>query len=144
MKPSRLSISTRSAGPRWLILGDGQLELPLVYLDDVVDAIEQSVAKKLTGGEIIQLIDPEVLTQSDVLEVAGRGKKQLKVPRPVVFALGKLSELPLGAIGKQSPIGVYRLQSALARLHYKSDRAASLLGWKPRVGVREGMRRELA
>jgi 2-alkyl-3-oxoalkanoate reductase len=134
----------RSAGPRWLILGDGQLELPLVYLDDVVDAIEQSIAKKLTGGEIIQLIDPEVLTQSDVLEVAGRGKKQLKVPRPVVFALGKLSELPLGALGKQSPIGVYRLQSALARLHYKSDRAASLLGWKPRIGVREGMRRELA
>lgn len=134
----------RSAGPRWLILGDGQLELPLVYLDDVVDAIEASIAKKLTGGEIIQLIDPEVLTQAEVLDVAGRGKKSLKVPRPVVFALGKLSELPLGAIGKQSPIGVYRLQSALARLHYKSDRAASLLGWKPRVGVREGMRRELA
>ncbi len=134
----------RSAGGRWLVLGDGQLELPLVYIDDVVDAIEAAVARKLTGGEVIQIIDPETLTQGDVLEAAGRGKKVLKVPRPVVFALGKLSELPLGAIGKQSPIGVYRLKSALARLHYSSSRAQSLLGWKPRVGVREGIRRELA
>lgn len=132
----------RSAGGRWLVLGDGQLELPLVYIDDVVDAIEAAVAKKLTGGQIIQIIDPEALTQADVLEVAGRGKKVLRVPRPVVFALGKLSELPLGALGKQSPIGVYRLQSALARLHYSSSRAQALLGWRPRVGVREGIRRE--
>jgi nucleoside-diphosphate-sugar epimerase len=58
-----------------------------------------------------------------------------------VFALGKLSEVPLGALGKQSPIGAYRLRSALARLHYDSHRAQTLLGWKPRVGVREGIRR---
>ncbi len=134
----------RSAGSRWLVLGDGQLELPLIYLDDVIDAIEACVAKKLVGGQIIQLIDPEVLSQTDVLEIAGRGKKVLKVPRPIVFALGRLSEVPLGAIGKPSPIGVYRLQSALARLHYSSDRAKNLLGWKPRVGVREGIKRELA
>jgi 2-alkyl-3-oxoalkanoate reductase len=132
----------RNAGGRWLVLGDGQLELPLVYLDDVIDAIEACIAKRLVGGEIIQLIDPESLSQADVLEGAGRGKKVLRVPRPVVFALGRLSEVPLGAIGRPSPIGVYRLQSALARLHYDSDRAHRLLGWRPRVGVREGMRRE--
>src|SRR5205814_708510 len=84
---------------------------------------------------------PEHLTQKDVLELAGAGKPILKVPRPIVFALGRLSEIPLGALGKPSPIGVYRLKSALARLHYESDRAAKLLGWKPRVGVREGIRR---
>ena len=65
----------------------------------------------------------------------------MKVPRPVVFALGKLSELPLGALGKPSPIALYRLKSALADLHYESDRAQQLLGWQPRVGVREGIRR---
>ena len=29
----------RNAGGRWLVLGDGKLQLPLVYIDDVVDAI---------------------------------------------------------------------------------------------------------
>ncbi|HUS33516.1 MAG TPA: NAD-dependent epimerase/dehydratase family protein [Kofleriaceae bacterium] len=131
----------RNAGGRWLILGDGNLELPLVYIDDVVDSITASIEKKLTKGEVIQIIDPETLTQKDVLDLAGSGKPMLRVPRPVVFALGKLSEIPLGMIGKPSPIGVYRLKSALAKLHYESDRAEKLLGWKPRVGVREGIRR---
>jgi predicted dehydrogenase/nucleoside-diphosphate-sugar epimerase len=131
----------RSAGGRWLVLGDGKLELPLVYIDDVVDAIVAAIDRVLVGGELIQLIDPTHLTQEDVLREAGGARPVVRVPRPVVFALGKLSELPLGALGRQSPIAVYRLKSALARLHYESDRAASILGWQPRVGVREGIRR---
>ena len=131
----------RSAGGRWLVLGDGKLELPLVYIDDVVDAIMAAIAKQLTGGEVIQIIDPEHLTQEDVLGLAGGSKAILRVPRPVVFALGKLSEYPLGALGRPSPVAMYRLQSALARLHYDSDRAAQLLGWRPKVGVREGIKR---
>src|SRR5215470_3791677 len=131
----------RNAGSRWLVLGDGKLELPLVYIDDVVDAIMAAVGKKLTRGEVIQIIDPEHLTQEDVLGLAGGNKAVLRVPRPVVFALGKLSEYPLGALGRPSPVAVYRLKSALARLHYDSDRAATMLGWRPRVGVREGIKR---
>jgi len=131
----------RSAGGRWLVLGDGKIELPLVYIDDVVDAIMAAVDRMLVGGEIIQIIDPEHLTQDDVLGLAGGTRRVLRVPRPVVFALGKLSELPLGALGRQSPIAVYRLKSAMSRLHYESDRAQSILGWQPRVGVREGIRR---
>ena len=131
----------RGALGRWIVLGDGTLELPLVYIDDVVDAIMQSVDKKLHGGEVIQIIDPEHLTQADVLRLSGSTKKILRVPRSVVFALGKLSELPLGVLGRQSPIAAYRLESALARLHYESDRARELLGWQPRVGVREGIKR---
>jgi 2-alkyl-3-oxoalkanoate reductase len=131
----------RNAGGRWLVLGDGKLELPLVYIDDVVDAIMDSVKQNLSHGEVIQIIDPEHLTQEDVLGLAGSTKPILRVPRAIVFALGKLSEYPLGALGRQSPVAVYRLKSAMARLHYESDRARSLLGWQPRVGVREGIKR---
>jgi nucleoside-diphosphate-sugar epimerase/glycosyltransferase involved in cell wall biosynthesis len=131
----------RHAGGRWLVLGDGTLELPLVYLDDVVDAIVNAIAKRLVHGEVIQIVDPERLTQKDVLELAGHADKVVKLPRSLVFALGKLSELPLAVVGKQSPISAYRLKSALARLTYESTRAAELLGWHPRVGVREGISR---
>ena len=131
----------RNAAGRWLVLGDGTLELPLVYIDDVVDAIVDAVDRRVSHGEIVQLVDPEHLTQDDVLALAGGDRPIVRLPRAVVFALGKLSELPLGLLGKQSPIGVYRLQSALARLHYASDRARDVLGWTPRIGVREGIRR---
>jgi len=131
----------RPAGNRWLVLGDGTLELPLVYIDDVVDAIIAAVDKQLVGGEIIQIIDPEQLTQTDVLELAGDGRKLLRIPRFVVFALGKLSEYPFGLLKRQSPIAMYRLQSALSRLRYGSGWAEDVLGWKPKVGVREGIKR---
>jgi nucleoside-diphosphate-sugar epimerase len=131
----------RSAGGRWLVLGDGKLELPLVYIDDVVDAIMAAITKRLAHGEVIQIIDPEHLTQEDVLGLAGGTKTILRVPRVFVFALGKLSEYPLGALGRPSPVAVYRLKSALARLHYESDRAVQMLDWRPRVGIREGIKR---
>ncbi len=131
----------RRAGGRWLVLGDGRLELPLVYIDDVVDAIMAAIEKRLTHGEIIQVVDDTKLNQTEVLEMVGKGDLVLRVPRPLVFALGKLSEVPLGMLGRPSPVGLYRLRSALARLHCESDRAEALLGWRPRVGVREGIRR---
>jgi predicted dehydrogenase/nucleoside-diphosphate-sugar epimerase len=134
----------RRAGGRWLVLGDGTLELPLIYIEDVVDAVTASIERKLIHGEVIQLIDGAHLTQTDVLALAGGGAKVLRVPRPVIFALGKLSEFPLGALGRPSPVALYRLQSALSPLHYESDRAHTLLGWTPRVGVREGIRRATA
>jgi nucleoside-diphosphate-sugar epimerase len=130
----------RNARGRWLVLGDGKLELPLVYIDDVVDAIINAIDKRLTHGEVIQIVDPDHLTQADVLALAGE-TKIVRVPRPIVFALGKLSELPFRVLGRQSPIASYRLKSALARLHYESDRARVLLGWQPRVGVRAGIKR---
>jgi predicted dehydrogenase/nucleoside-diphosphate-sugar epimerase len=131
----------RRAGNTWLVLGDGTLELPLVYIDDVVDAILAAVDKKLVHGEIIQIVDVDRLTQSSVLDLVGGAGNIIKVPRPLVFALGKSSELLLGALGKPSPIALYRLRSALARLHYSNGHARHLLGWRPRVGVREGIRR---
>ncbi len=137
------AVARRAAG-RWLVLGDGKLTLPLVYIDDVVDAILAATARRLTGGEIIQLIDRDLLTQQEVLALAGGDAGVVRVPRAMVFALGKLSELPAAALGRTSPVAMYRLQSALARLSFESHRAEELLGWSPRVGVREGIRREQA
>lgn len=134
----------RNVRGMWVVLGDGKLELPLVYIDDVVEAIAAAIEKKLSGGEIIQIVDPEHMTQQDVLELAGDHKRVVRVPRPLLFAVGRVSEIALRVVGKQSPLGVYRLKSALAPLHYESDRARQLLGWQPRVGIREGVRRVTA
>jgi predicted dehydrogenase/nucleoside-diphosphate-sugar epimerase len=134
----------RRAGKRWMILGDGRLPLPLVYMEDVVDAISAAVERDLTAGEVIHLVDHERLTQEEVLELAAADGKPTRVPRGVVFGLGKLSEYPLGALGRESPVGLYRLRSALSRVEFESLHAEELLGWRPRVGVREGARRELS
>jgi predicted dehydrogenase/nucleoside-diphosphate-sugar epimerase len=132
----------RRVGARWLVLGDGRLRLPLVYIDDVVDAIVAALEGPLERGEVIQLVDPHGLTQNEALAVAlPGGAKVLRLPRALVVAAGRLSEPVLAALGRKSPVSAYRLKSALARVGFVSENARELLGWQPRVGVVEGIRR---
>ena len=134
----------RRVGGRWLVLGDGEVRLPLVYLDDVVDGILSAADGSLQKGEVIQLVDADTLTQNEVLAITlGDGAKIMRVPRAFLFGAGGLSEPVLGALGRASPVSRYRLQSALAKRAFSSARAEPLLAWRPRVGVREGIRREL-
>src|SRR5438309_1152900 len=83
----------RRTGDRWLILGDGRVPLPLVYLDDVVDALCMAADSSLRNGEILQIIDRETLTQNEVLVLAAGEDAVTRVPRALVFAAGKLSEI---------------------------------------------------
>jgi nucleoside-diphosphate-sugar epimerase len=107
-----------------------------------VDALVLAARSKLRSGEVIQIVDPQPWTQNQVLaEVNGPDAKVIRVPRAAVFALGRASELALGLVKKKSPVAPYRLASALAQRTFDSHRAEELLGWRPRVGVREGIRR---
>jgi nucleoside-diphosphate-sugar epimerase len=140
--PLMTAAVARRAGGRHLVLGDGEMILPLVYIDDVVDALLLAGKSKLRGGEVIQLVDPEPWTQNQVLaEVAGPSARVVRVPRPVVMGIGRASEVVLGLLKRKSPVAPYRLASALAQRKFESHRAEQLLGWKPRVGVREGIKR---
>ena len=134
----------RRLGGRWLVLGDGELVLPLVHIDDVVDAVMLALQSELMSGEIVQIVDPEPLTQNEVLAMTNAGAAVVRVPRALVFLGGRMSEPVFGALGRQSPVAVYRLRSALAKLRFQNENAVSLLSWKPRVGVRAGILRELA
>jgi predicted dehydrogenase/nucleoside-diphosphate-sugar epimerase len=134
----------RRAGGRYVVLGDGEMPLPLVYIDDVVDALMLAAKSNLRAGEVVQIVDPEPWTQNQVLaEVAGPSARVVRVPRSAVMAMGRASELMLGLLGKKSPVSPYRLSSALALRRFESQRARQLLDWKPRVGVREGIRRTI-
>ena len=135
------AVARRVAG-RYLVLGEGDVNLPLVHMDDVVDAVVQAAESDLHSGEIIQLVDAGV-TQNDVLRELAQGKTVLRIPRRVVFALGGFSEVALGALKRKSPLSRYRLASALALRTFRNDRTG-LIGWQPRTGIAEGMRRETA
>jgi 2-alkyl-3-oxoalkanoate reductase len=134
----------RKVARYYVVLGDGTLRLPLVYIDDVVDAIAAAMERHITAGEIVQLVDENLPTQNEVLQRAfGSRTKIVHVPRPVVFAIGWLSEIVLGFVKRESPLSRYRLSSALARRTYTSDVAKRVLGWTPRTGVDAGIERTI-
>ena len=81
--------------------------------------------------------------RDDVLRLAaGENPRIVRIPRPIIFALGRISEVALGLVKRSSPLSAYRLQSALAKRSFTSANAA-LLGWEPRVGVCAGIEREV-
>jgi nucleoside-diphosphate-sugar epimerase len=125
----------RKIGPINLVLGDGRVQLPLVHVDDVVNAIVKALDAEVASGTVVQLVDPARLTQNDVLRICRPGGATIRLPRPLVFALGRLSELALGMLNRQSPLGVYRLRSGLASIDFKSEAARRVLGWEPAVGM---------
>jgi predicted dehydrogenase/nucleoside-diphosphate-sugar epimerase len=134
----------RRLGKRWLVLGNGNVRLPLVFMDDVVDAIVAAWGAPISDGSVFQIVDPTPVTQNDVLRLAaGPGAKVVRLPRSVVFRLGKLSELILAPLRRKSPLAAYRLRSALARRTFSAQRAQAVLGWTPRVGTARGIMRVL-
>ena len=127
---------------RYVILGDGQLVLPLVYVADVVDAI--LLAAKQEAG-LFHIVDTSHITQEQLTrQVAGENATIVKIPLPVVTILALGVEL-LGKLLKRSvPLTRYRLKSALAPIAFDCSAAEKSLGWKPRIGVEEGLKRTLA
>jgi nucleoside-diphosphate-sugar epimerase len=130
----------RRLGKSWWVLGDGEARLPLVYLDDVVDACLLAATSALHRGEVVQLTDVSP-TQNEVLARTVNGAHVVHLSESVLLMLGKLSEPLFKLVGKSSPVSAYRLRSAMAKRRFESHNA-TLLGWKPRVGVHAAIERE--
>jgi len=124
----------RKIGGRWIVLGNGKLRLPLIHLDDVVEAVRQAADSPLVAGQIIQLVHDEQPTQNQVLRQSlGPRGRVWRIPRGLVFCLGGLSEIALGLLHRPSPLSRYRLHSALSRLQFHSAQQSLLPGWRCRV-----------
>lgn len=122
---------------RLVILGDGRLVLPLVYVEDVVDAILAAGQSESFDGSVFHIVDTAGVTQG---ELARREKLPIiHVPLPVVYALAAGVELLGKLLGRAVPLTIYRLRSALAPVSFDCAAAKAHLGWKPRTGVRAGL-----
>ncbi len=112
-------------GRRLVILGDGRLVLPLVHVEDVVDALLLAARSDCFDGSIFHIVDDAGVTQENLARRVGR--PIIHVPLPLVYAL---------AFGARS---LYRVRSALAPLSFDCAAARDRLGWQPRIGVRAGL-----
>jgi 2-alkyl-3-oxoalkanoate reductase len=134
----------RKVGKYRIVLGNGRLRLPLVFIDDVIDGICAAIDLRLTGGQIIQLVDGDLPSQNEILERFLDSRSRIvHIARPIVFALGWFSEILFMLLKRQSPFSRYRLRSALADRTYVSEYATTILGWHPQVGVTAGMEKSL-
>jgi len=138
----------RKMGNLFVILGDGTRELPLVYVEDVIDAIVLAVETSKFDGRVFHIVDRTHITQNQVVrDCISRNAIKARVvhlPMALVYSLALGFEVLAKAFSRPAPLSVYRVKSALARMRFDCARAEDELGWQPRVGVASGLRETMA
>jgi predicted dehydrogenase/nucleoside-diphosphate-sugar epimerase len=127
---------------RWVILGSGNLPLPLVYVEDVVDALVQAGSTDGVNGRIFQLVDPEAVTQNEYVGQCQKANPELRayrVPRWVLACAGLAAEILGRLLRRSAPLSRYRVKSARPIGPCDCSAAREGLGWIPRVGTRQGL-----
>jgi UDP-glucose 4-epimerase len=110
------------AGRPWEIFGDGRQTRDFIFVDDVTDAIIRSATTPGIGGEIFQIATN---VETTVLELATALSAALE--RNGIATAGIRHGEPL--------IGDVR------RNYSDTGKAARMLGWKPKVGLENGLDR---
>ncbi len=132
---------------RWIVVGSGYLPLPLVYVDDVVDALLLGSARPGLEEKLVNLVDPAIVTQREFITIAHRARPNIKawyVPKAMLMVAAVGVE-GLGRLLKRSvPLSRYRIRSIRPLSNFDQSAVQELLGWTPRVGVAEGLRRTFA
>lgn len=130
----------------------GRMRLPLggrglmtpVYIDDLVDCVVRALTHPEAAGHAFTAWDGEPVTTADFFGHYARmlGRKPVPTaPAPLLRAVGAAAEAVARVRGRPPQFGRAGVTFLSRRAVYPNARARELLGWEPRVGLEEGMRR---
>jgi predicted dehydrogenase/nucleoside-diphosphate-sugar epimerase len=135
------------AGNRLVVIGDDSNLLPLVHLDDVVEAIMLATQSRFCHGEVFQFVDDEVMSREELVRLFIRTREpKLKVTHislGLACFLAACVERLAHMLNRPTPVSPYRLRSAVAPLVFDCTKAREQLGWLPRAHTREALRKLL-
>jgi predicted dehydrogenase/nucleoside-diphosphate-sugar epimerase len=120
------------------VVGDGTGRVPLVYVEDVVDALLLAAEREGICGSVFHLVDPEAVTQNEFLRLR-RTREVLRLPRALLYAAASVLEAVGALVRRRVPLTRYRLHAIQDLAHFDCSRAAQVLGWRPGIGVRRGL-----
>ena len=131
-------------GSRLVVLGNGRFTLPLIWVEDLVDAIVAAANSDLFDGTVLHLVDPEQLSQDEIAEyylaAIGKRKRVVHAPLSLLYTAAFGANTVFRLLGRNAPLTPYRLRSAIGRREFDCTAAAKALNWRPRTGVCEGLR----
>ncbi len=125
------------------IIGSGENHIPLVHVDDVVQAFTLALEKEEVKNEDFDIVGDEKPTQAELFALVAKklGLKppSRKMPKSIAYLLVGIDELK-ARITKQKPKMLRDYVDILAedRIH-SNEKAKKLLGFSPRVTVEQGI-----
>jgi predicted dehydrogenase/nucleoside-diphosphate-sugar epimerase len=128
---------------RWIAIGNGSQALPLVYRDDIVDALLLAGTSPQALGRIFNLVDTDSVDRSTYLRRCkaklGASLKLMWMPEWMFLCLAIGVELLGKVLKRDVPLTRYRVRSLRPLTNFDTKAAREILGWTPRIGVKKGL-----
>ncbi len=130
---------------RWIAVGSSRQPIPLIYVDDAVDALILAATGDTLAGRCFHIVDPRESRQGEYLLAvsrrAGNTQRVIRMPSWIFLGLAAGVELLGRILGRAVPLTRYRARSLRPLANFQLDAAQRDLGWAPRVGVELGLKR---
>jgi len=126
-----------------LAIGSKRFELPLVYIDNLLDAIIFSLCSENAAGRIYNIVDEETIPKHAYIQrylhkTNGRGHA-VYLPYCLVYGMTLGLEM-LSRVSHKDPfLTRYRLSASCRNFRFDVSKAKHDLGWFSRIPLQEGL-----
>jgi nucleoside-diphosphate-sugar epimerase len=131
----------------FVMVGSGDVRLHMVHIDDLVQAIVLCGTESTALGEVFLVAGREAPTLNEIVAAAaataGVRPPRWRVPLGPVYALAWLCERVCVPLGVEPPLHRRRVGFFSHHREFDIGKAERLLGYRPRVSVREGIARTI-
>jgi 2-alkyl-3-oxoalkanoate reductase len=128
------------------VIGNGEFVLPLVYLDNLAEAVIAAMEKG--AGGIYNVVDPTPVTKKDYMQRlvkrAHPRARTLYIPYSFIYFAVFMQEKVLQWLGKPPFLTRYRLASSQKPIIYDASKLKVDLEWQPPVPVQTAFARMIA
>jgi nucleoside-diphosphate-sugar epimerase len=132
---------------RFVILGRGRIYYHLTYVEDLVEGLRLCGEVPAAAGRTYILAGGEVTTLNELVELiaveAGVRPRRVHLPVWPFRVAGAVCESLCSPLGIRPPIYRRRVDFFTKSRAFDIARARQELGYEPKVGLREGVRRTL-
>jgi nucleoside-diphosphate-sugar epimerase len=132
---------------RFPLFGSGKGRRHMVYVDDVVSAFFRACERDEALGEGLIVAGPSACTLRQLLDeiahATGSRRYGMRLPLAPMLGLAAVVEDVSAALGIDPPIYRRRMDFFHSDSEFDTSRARRVLGWEPKVDLKEGIRRTL-
>lgn len=127
------------------MFGNGDTFYHPVYIDNLIDAFLLAMEPEKGKGEAYLIADEEYLSIEEIVQKVGRAMdidvKIIHIPILLLVVAGHICEKACKPFGITPPIFPRRVDWYRQVRAFRIDKAKRGLGYQPRVGIDEGLRR---
>lgn len=131
----------------FVIVGKGQAYFQPAYIDDVVDGFLLCRDHENAVGEVFILGSEEYVTLNELVSTIadelGVQPPRIRVPLTPVLWAASLCEAVFVPLGVEPPLHRRRVSFFQNNRAFSIDKAKSMLGYQPKVSLREALRRTI-